>query len=151
MSFMIVAGGFHNGEVRGDGKADAYEVLRPYIVEEDPQPRTPRLPSPEDPYNVEEELVNATNHLHLHLKGPEIKATIGLFEDSMTAERFGGDRVCDLLVEAARAANWVIIAPGSPTCITRESQRKHLPPDLAEHVALVASGYDLIEAFDTEV
>jgi len=132
VSFMIVAGGLYDGKVRGDGKAEAYEVLRPYIV-------------------TEEQVKAPKSFLHLHLQGPEIKADIGLFEEAMTAERFGGDRVCDLLVEAARAADWVILPPGSPTCITRESQREHLPPELAEHVVFVKSGQDLIEAFDIEV
>jgi hypothetical protein len=51
----------------------------------------------------------------------------------------------DLIVAVAEAADMVILPVGCPACIVAESQREHLPGDIAgEGVELVQSGVALV-------
>lgn len=72
-------------------------------------------------------------------------ADLYLNDDDMMANHISGERPWDLLVEGARAAGWVIMPVGCPTCLTDGSQRVHLPEGLDEDAVLVASGQDLLE------
>jgi hypothetical protein len=55
------------------------------------------------------------------------------------------DGVLDLIVAVAQAAHWVILPTGAPTCLVSESQRDHLPPELADgEVRVVSNRHDLL-------
>jgi hypothetical protein len=96
-------------------------VLQPFIVREEPE-----------------------HHFAL-VKVGDGTADVYLDGDDMMANRISGERPWDLLVvEGARAAGWVILPVGCPTCITDEAQREHLPEGLDEDVALVATGEELL-------
>jgi hypothetical protein len=58
----------------------------------------------------------------------------------------------DLIVLVARELDAVILPVDGPTCLTAESQRRHLPPDLAEmqEAVLVESGEALALAIGVE-
>jgi hypothetical protein len=49
----------------------------------------------------------------------------------------------DLLVLGARAANWVIIPVGCPTCLTLPGQMEELPEALDKDVVVIETGADL--------
>jgi hypothetical protein len=72
-------------------------------------------------------------------------ADVYLDGDSMMANRISGEQPWELLVEGARAADWVILPVGCPTCITDEAQRVHLPKGLDEDVVLVSTGDELLQ------
>ncbi len=71
-------------------------------------------------------------------------ADVYLGASDMMANHVSGDEPWDLLVDGARAAQWVILPVGCPTCITDEAQRAHLPQGLDEDVVLVTSGAELL-------
>lgn len=71
-------------------------------------------------------------------------ADIYLDGDDMMANHISGEQPWQLLVEGARAANWVIMPVGCSICITDESQRTHLPDGLDGDVALVSTGDELL-------
>ncbi len=53
--------------------------------------------------------------------------------------------VLDLIVALAQAADWAILPTGAATCPVSESQRDHLPPELAHgESTVVSSGRDLL-------
>ena len=62
----------------------------------------------------------------------------------MMTNHVSGEAPWDLLVDGAKAARWVILPAGCPTCITDESQREHLPEGLDGEVVLVTSGAELL-------
>jgi hypothetical protein len=63
----------------------------------------------------------------------------GLMFAGVTAEAF------DLIVTVAEAADMVILPLGCPACIVSESQRTHLPDDIAgDGVVVVQSGAALV-------
>ena len=64
--------------------------------------------------------------------------------DGMLASHVSGEQPWELLVQAARSADWVILPAGCATCITDEAQRGHLPEGLDEDVVLVTSGVELL-------
>lgn len=70
------------------------------------------------------------------------RADVYLDGDDMMVNHVSGDRPWDLLVEGARAAGYVILPVGSPTCIADDVQRAHLPEGLDDEVVLVMSGED---------
>ncbi len=58
---------------------------------------------------------------------------------SVMISRCKGEAILDLIAEFARRADAVIILPGCATALTNATQRRHLPPDLADS-ALVHDG-----------
>lgn len=98
------------------------QVLEPYVVREEPE-----------------------RHF-AYVEYDDGSADIYLDGDHMMANHIAGDRPWDLLVEGARAADWVIMPVGCPTCITYEEQRAHLPVGLDADVVLVSSGADLLRS-----
>ncbi|RAX19151.1 MULTISPECIES: hypothetical protein [unclassified Actinomyces] len=127
MSYDVFAVGIHEGGSRSGGGAAARAVLQPFIERDEPE-------------------------FHfLFIRTRDGGADVYLSEDSMMFNHFEGDRTCDLLVAAARAADWVIFPPGCPTCITNESQREHLPPGFTEHVRYVRTGQDLMDAIAIDI
>lgn len=81
---------------------------------------------------------------HLLISYGDGTADIYLSDDGMMANHIAGHDPWDLLVEAARAAGWVILPSGCPTCLTDPGQRTHLPEGLDADVVLVLTGTDLL-------
>jgi hypothetical protein len=111
--------GFRDGDETAGGGAEVREVLAPHVVDEEPE------------------------HGYLKLRVGEGGADVYLDESHMLVNHVAGEDAWDLLVDGARAAGWVALAPGRPPCITDEAQRAHLPEDYAEDVVLVTSGSEL--------
>ena len=72
-------------------------------------------------------------------------ADVYLDDNDMMVNHAGGDRVWDLLIKAARAADWVILLPDGPPCLTSPTQRGELPRELATDAVLVSNGADYLE------
>ncbi|MUL84784.1 MULTISPECIES: hypothetical protein [unclassified Mycolicibacterium] len=68
-------------------------------------------------------------------------------QDSIAVHRPAGHQVFDLLVELARRANAVILAPGYPTLIVHTDQLAHIGDDLRSDVRVIATGQDVIDPF----
>lgn len=77
-------------------------------------------------------------------------ADVYLDEDGMLANHIAGEKPWQLLYAGARAAGWVILPTGRPTCITDEAQRRHLPDGLDAEVAFVSSGEELLEVIRSQ-
>lgn len=123
VSFDVFFQPFRNGEAGSGGGDRMRAVLRPHITREEPEQKFARV-----------EIGTGS-------------ADVYLDDDSMLANRISGEEPWDLLVQGARAAGWVILPVGCPTCITDEQQREHLPPELKEEeVVLVSSGAELLGA-----
>jgi hypothetical protein len=59
------------------------------------------------------------------------------------ANHIAGKDAWDLLVQGARAANWVIMPAGCPTCLTQPGQQEELPDGLDGAAMVVETGADL--------
>jgi hypothetical protein len=71
-------------------------------------------------------------------------ADVYLGTDDMMVNHVVGEQPWELLVDGARTAEWVIMPADGPTCLTAETQRPHLPDDVAGEVVVVATGADLL-------
>ena len=119
MSFDVFFQRFEDGDAAEGGGDEMRQVLAGHIVREEPDRGFALI-----------EIGNGA-------------ADVYLDRSSMMANHISGDEPWDLLVEGARAAQWVILPAGCPTCITDESQRAHLPEGLDDEVVLVANGSEL--------
>jgi hypothetical protein len=118
MSFDVFFQGFLAGEPSERGGAQMQAVLAPYIIEAAPA--------------------------FLRVRKGDGEADIYLGDGGMMANHISGDDPWDLLVQGARAANWVIIPVGCPTCLTQPGQREELPEGLDDDVVVVDTGADLL-------
>ena len=123
MSFDVFFQGFLAGEPSERGGAQMREVLAPHVSEED---RT-----------------------FLRVRVGDGEADIYLREGGMMANHISGHDPWDLLVQGARAANWVIIPVGCPTCLTQPGQRQELPGGLDGDVVVVETGADLLAVIES--
>lgn len=122
VSFDVFFQRFRDGDADPGGGAEMRQVLQPFVVREEPE-----------------------HHFALIEYG-DGSADVYLDGDDMMVNHVSGDSPWDLLVEGARAADWVIMPAGCSTCITVEAQRAHLPEGLDEDVTLVRSGAELLSA-----
>lgn len=79
----------------------------------------------------------------LRIELPDGGSDVHLSDGSMMVTHTGGAATWDLLVRAAREADWSVLLLDAPPAITHEQQRAHLPPELADPV-LVTTGADLL-------
>jgi hypothetical protein len=77
------------------------------------------------------------------------KTDIYLHDGGMMANHIDGRDPWDLLVHGAKAANWVIIPVGCPTCLTQPGQMEELPQGLDDDVVVVETGADLLAAIES--
>ncbi|ONH57032.1 hypothetical protein CcI49_26775 [Frankia sp. CcI49] len=63
--------------------------------------------------------------------------------ESLMITRFSAGRVLDMLVEFIGLADAVVLAPGCPTLLAHEDQRRHLPEELHDDAVIVQTGADL--------
>ena len=129
MSYTIWLVRWEHGEPALMDEAAFLQVVRPYITREEPQLHFLKLELPE---------------------GGEADVYVGEADEpgklvSLSISRFT-DGMLDLIVDIAKATDAVIVSD-CPTMLTRPDQRDHLPPDLAEHVALIATGDDVDALF----
>ena len=96
------------------------EVLADYIVREEPE------------------------HSFALVEYGDGSADIHISPDAMKADHVTGKDPWDLLVRGAKAAGWVIMPVGRPTCITDPSDRTHLPDGLDDEAILVTTGAELL-------
>jgi len=121
VSFDVYFQRFKDGDKASGGGEIVRQILQPFIVRENPEQNFALVEYGDGSVDV-------------YLDG-----------DSMLANHVGGERPWDLLVEGARAAGWVILPVGSPTCITEEAQRFHLPEGLDQDVSFVRTGEELLQ------
>jgi hypothetical protein len=125
VSFDVFFQGFSNGEASPGGGSRMREVLAPYIKRSEPE------------------------HDFVVVEIGDGSADVYLDEDDMMANHISGRDPWDLLVQGAKAADWVIMPVGCPTCLTRDDQRHDLPDPLREAVAVVRSGADLLQVVES--
>jgi hypothetical protein len=125
MSFDVYFQRFLHGEAEPGGGLEMRRVLEPYITREEPE----------------------HHFAEVVFRGGQ--ADVYLDDDDLMANHVSGERPWDLLVDGAKAAGFVIIPPGCPTCLTDESQRAHLPEGLNENAVLVKTGVDLLAVFQS--
>lgn len=88
-------------------------------------------------------LVEAAQFLRVRVGDGE--ADIYLHDGGMMANHIEGRDPWDLLVQGAKAANWVILPVGCPACLTRPGQVEELPEGL-DDVVVVETAADLLAA-----
>ena len=126
MSFDVFFRRFRDGDAEPGGCDQMRQILDPFVVREEEH-----------------------EHSFLRVEYGDGSAVVYLNSDAMMANHISGWDPWDLLVEGARAAGWVIMPVGCPTCLTDQAQRIHLPEDLNEGVALVANGQDLLRVIQS--
>ena len=122
MSFDVFFQGFLAGESSERGGAQMREVLAPHVSEE-------------------------YEHF-FRVRVGDGEGDIYLHDGGMMANHIEGRDPWDLLVQGAKAANWVIIPVGCPTCLTQLGQMEELPEGL-DDVVVVGTGADLIAAIES--
>lgn len=120
VSFDVYFQRFRNGDADPQGGEQMRQILQPHIAREDSE-----------------------QNFALVEYG-DGSADVYLDRGGMMANHVSGDHLWDLLVEGARAADWVIMPVGCPTCLTSEAQRTHLPADLQDDVVSIATGDELL-------
>lgn len=120
MSFDVFCQRFVDGQAAPGGGDAVRAALAPYVVRADPGTR------------------------YLFVEYGDGSADVYLGPDDLMANHVAGQDPWDLLVSAARAADWVLMPTDCPTCLTAESQRAHLPEGLDEDVVLVETGADVL-------
>jgi hypothetical protein len=73
-------------------------------------------------------------HRFVHVRYGDGSADVYPNDDDMMANHISGTSPWKVLVEGAKAAGWVILPVGCPTCLTDEAQRSHLPEGTDEDV-----------------
>jgi hypothetical protein len=121
VSFDVYFQRFRDGDAEPGGGERMRQVLGPFIARKEPE------------------------HSFLLVEYGDGSADVYLDADGMMANHITGQKPWELLVEGARAAEWVIMPVGCPTCLTDEAQRAHLPEGLNDDVALVATGEELLQ------
>ncbi len=124
MSFELFVQRFKDGD-SAPMPSGAFDVFRPHVDRTEPQ-------------------------FHFwHVRTADGEAEIfaniesGTFGSLMIAS-FSGGAVLGLLIEFARQADAVILAPGCPSLLMAETQREHLPDELQADT-LVVQGADGIQ------
>jgi hypothetical protein len=117
VSFDVFFQGFTAGQPTERGSAEMREALAPHLVEQ----------------------VGTC----LRLRVGDGEADVYLYEGGMMANHIAGKDAWDLLVQGARAANWVIMPAGCPTCLTQPGQQEELPDGLDGAAMVVETGADL--------
>ncbi len=123
MSFDIFLQGFKSGEARPDGLELALAQLEPFVTRREPSMG------------------------FLQIEYADSSADVYFGENDLMVNHVAGADLWDVLVSAAREADWVIMPTGCPVALTRPEQRLHLPEVLADNVAVVADGQGLVELF----
>jgi hypothetical protein len=123
VSFDVFFQGFIAGESSEGGGAEMREILAPHVTEED--------------------------RSFLHVKFGDGEADIYLSDDGMMANHVLGRDPWNLLVEGARAANWVIMPMGCPTCVTQPGQREELPRELNDDLVVIDTAADLLRVIES--
>jgi hypothetical protein len=119
MSFDVYFQRFRDGDAGSGGGDRMRQVLEPFIVRQESDGGLAQV------------------------EYGDGSADVYLDDDGMMANHISGEQPWELLVRGARAAGWVIVPVGCPTCLTDEAQRAHLPPELSDAVVLVGTGEEL--------
>jgi hypothetical protein len=117
MSVDVFFQGFIAGESSESGLAEMLAVLAPYVTER--------------------------RDSFLLVQVGDGTADVYPNDAGMMANHVSGNDPWDLLVAGAKAANWVILPMGCPTCLTSPGQREALPEGLDVDIAYIDSGADL--------
>ncbi|MEV8271719.1 hypothetical protein [Microbacterium sp. NPDC077184] len=120
MSFDIHFQRFEDGDAATGGGDEARRVLGPYL-----------RPTALTPERIERDGSSAEIY--------------GLEGDSMMVTRIEGDGLWDLLVDAARAAQWAVMPVGYPAIVFSQAMLDALPEGLDEDAVIIASGDELRE------
>jgi hypothetical protein len=120
VSFDVYFQRFRDGDAEPGGRDRMRQVLEPFIARE------------------------ALEVGFAQVQYGDGSADVYLDDDGMMANHISGDQPWELLVQGARAAGWVIVPVGCPTCLTDEGQRAHLPAGLDDAVVLVSTGEELL-------
>lgn len=118
MSYDVFFQGFIAGESSERGGDEMLRVLRPHLIER--------------------------RGTFLRVRVGDAEADVYLSDDGMMTNHVSGVDAWDLLVQGAKAANWVILPLDAPVCLTGPGQREELPEDLGELIVEVDSGADLL-------
>ena len=125
MSFDIFLQGFRGGEAREIDPAPLRELIDPHVIERDEGFVRLRLADGgADVYGLDDETSLMVNHCT-------------------------GRAIWDLLVEVARRADLVILAPGLPVVMTSERTRAELPRELAADAIVVERGDELRRSIES--
>ena len=69
----------------------------------------------------------------------------GVGSDSLMFNHAGGVLIWQVMVDVAKAADWVIMPVGCPVCVVRAEMIRELPAGLKDDAVVINSGADLRE------
>lgn len=120
MSYDIVLQGFRGGQLDPGGTDRALARLRPFITRSEPELG------------------------FVLLEYGNSRADVYCGDHDLLVNQVSGHELWDILVDAARQADWVIMPVGGPVALTRAEQQTELPPELAAASRLVSDGDELL-------
>jgi hypothetical protein len=59
-----------------------------------------------------------------------------------------GQVIWQVMVNVAKAADWIIMPVGCPVCVMREDMISHLPAELRDNAVVVRSGTEVLDVMD---
>jgi hypothetical protein len=123
MSFDVFLQGFADGQAAPGDPEAARRILEPYAAA-------------------------AHDGFVLVRTGDGEASVYGYGEDHLMVNHASGREIWAILVRIAREARWAIMPVGCPTCVTDAAMLSDLPAGLRDDAVVVATGADLVRAFD---
>jgi hypothetical protein len=122
MSFDIFLQSFKDGEATQGNPEAARLALEPYLA-------------------------GALEEGYARIRTADGEADVyGVGSDSLMFNHAGGESIWQVMVDVARAAEWVIMPVGFPVCVMREDMISELPAELQDAALVISSGADLRDA-----
>jgi hypothetical protein len=127
VSYSVFLQRFRGGDSARVDNARLWELLQPYVVSYE--------------NNVKFVQLRALDGGEADLHGVDPGRT-----DGCRFTRYSAGEITDLMVRLAHELDLVIMPQDLPVFLVRESQRRHLPEDLAFDALVIETGADLTEA-----
>jgi len=122
MSFDILLQSFKGGEAAPGNPEAARRILEPYLAGD-----------PEEGYAL------------VRTADGEADA-YGVGGDHLLFNHAGGEMIWQVMVDVAKAADWVIMPVGCPVCVMRKEMISELPPEMQDNAVVITSGAELQDA-----
>jgi hypothetical protein len=121
VSFDIFLQSFKDGDAAPGDPEAAWRVLAPYLA-------------------------GALTGGYARVRTPDGEAAVyGAGRDALMINHASGQIIWQIMVDVARAADWVIMPVGCPVCVLREEMINDLPAELQDDAVVVGSGAEVLD------
>jgi hypothetical protein len=124
VSFDIFLQSFKNGEAAPGDPEAACRELEPYLA-------------------------GAPDGGYARVRTPDGEAGVyGIGSDALMFNHASGQVIWQVMVNVAKAADWIIIPVGCPVCVMREDMISHMPAELRDNAVVVRSDTEVLDVMD---